>query len=318
MVCLKNAFGFIAGLSSLGSAFAAPAFASTSNSTASLAPRTVPTGPHYVVYSDSAVSGQSGPPPIAQVRGFNVLALSFLLTEGAYDRAADWAKLSSTQRASIKSQYAAEGIKLIVSAFGSTDTPTTSGADPISTANTMAAWVKQYDLDGIDVDYEDFDAISAGNGKAEAWLTAFTKQLRTQLPQGEYILTHAPVAPWFSPGKFGGGAYLKVDQTVGKLIDWYNIQFYNQGEYTTCEGLLTSSSSVWPKSSVFEIAASGVPMSKIVIGKPASTSGANNGFMSSSLLSQCVKQAKAKGWNAGVMAWEFPSAASSWISTVRS
>ena len=42
----------------------------------------------------------------------------------------------------------------MVSAFGSTDIPTTTGADPVATANTMAAWVKQYQLDGIDVDYE--------------------------------------------------------------------------------------------------------------------------------------------------------------------
>lgn len=41
-----------------------------------------------------------------------------------------------------------------MSLFGSTDAPTSSGADPIATANTMAAWVKEFDLDGVDVDYE--------------------------------------------------------------------------------------------------------------------------------------------------------------------
>ena len=45
---------------------------------------------------------------------------------------------------------------------------------------------------------------------------------------GDYIVTHAPVAPWFSPGKYPNGAYLTVDQTVGNLIDWYNVQFYNR------------------------------------------------------------------------------------------
>jgi len=45
---------------------------------------------------------------------------------------------------------------------------------------------------------------------------------------GDYILTHAPVAPWFSPGKYRNGAYLTVHKTVGNLIDWYNIQFYNR------------------------------------------------------------------------------------------
>ncbi|KAG5649610.1 hypothetical protein H0H81_002855 [Sphagnurus paluster] len=161
--------------------------------------------------------------------GFNVVALSFLLTQGAFDQAQAWTQSSSSQRASVKSKYAAAGIELIVSAFGSTDTPTTNGIDPVAVADTMAAWVKQYDLDGIDVDYEDIGAINAGDGKAEAWLASFTTQLRTHLPQGSYLLTHAPVAPWFSPA-YKPGAYRKVHKTVGDLIDWYNIQFYNRKE----------------------------------------------------------------------------------------
>ena len=43
---------------------------------------------------------------------------------------------------------------------------------------------------------QDFTAMDKGDGKAEQWLTDFTKQIRTQLPKGKYILTHAPVAPW--------------------------------------------------------------------------------------------------------------------------
>jgi len=79
---------------------------------------------------------------------YTIHALTF------YYQASEWAQLSAAQRLSVKSQYAAAGISLIVSAFGSTEQPTTNGADPIGTANTMAAWVKQFDLDGIDVDYE--------------------------------------------------------------------------------------------------------------------------------------------------------------------
>jgi hypothetical protein len=63
-------------------------------------------------------------------------------------------QLTTDERASLKSQYQAAGIKLIVSAFGDSNAPTTTGTDPISTAQTMAAWVKQFNLDGIDVDYE--------------------------------------------------------------------------------------------------------------------------------------------------------------------
>ena len=58
----------------------------------------------------------------------------------------------------------------MVSAFGSTgtsefdgqenraddysDSPTSNGADPVKTAQDLATWVKQYGLDGVDIDYE--------------------------------------------------------------------------------------------------------------------------------------------------------------------
>ncbi|EMD38928.1 glycoside hydrolase family 18 protein [Gelatoporia subvermispora B] len=220
----------------------------------------------------------------------------------------------------------------MVSAFGSTDVPTSTGADPTSTANTFAAWVVEYDLDGIDVDYEDFDAMDAGT--AEAWLVTFTTQLRNQLPAGQYIITHAPVAPWFSPNIWTNGGYLTVNSEVGSLIDWYNVQVSSQialclatklleiaegtSEYTTCSGLLTSSSSTWPESALFQISASGVTLDKLVIGKPANTGDASTGYISSSTLAGCVEQAKNQGWDAGVMVWEYPDAATSWITTVRS
>ena len=80
--------------------------------------------------------------------------MSFLLTSGPADKALEWTQLSDSDRAAVKANYTAAGISLIVSAFGSTDAPTSTGADPTSTANTMAAWVKEFDLNGIDVDYE--------------------------------------------------------------------------------------------------------------------------------------------------------------------
>jgi hypothetical protein len=101
---------------------------------------------------------------------------------------------------------------------------------------------------------------------------------------------------------------------------------------------LTKSSSTWPGTSVFEIAQFGVPLDKIVIGKPASSADASNGYMSPGQLAQCVQQAKAKNWSeypsldpiqtsklihlslfvdGGVMAWQSPTADSAWIGTVR-
>ncbi|EIW74227.1 glycoside hydrolase family 18 protein [Coniophora puteana RWD-64-598 SS2] len=278
---------------------------------------TVPDAPHFVVYSDKYSSTE---PAIADINGFNVFALAFLEQYGAADDAQVWAAFTDDQRKQIVDSYHAAGISLIVSAFGSTENPTSSSYDPVATADTIAAWVTKYGVDGVDVDYEDFTAFNKGDGSAETWLINFTKELRAKLPQGQYILTHAPVAPWFSPApKWGGGGYLKVNQEVGDMIDWYNVQFYNQGtsEYADCDGLLTKSTSAWPQSSLFEIVASGVDQDKLVIGKPGTATDANNGVIAPATLATCVSQAHAKGWNAGVMSWQYPDAGSAWITTVR-
>ncbi|KAJ7091500.1 glycoside hydrolase [Mycena belliarum] len=278
--------------------------------------RATPAPPHWVIYGDRYVAGSTGPPAPSEIKGYNVFILSFLLTEGAWDKASEWTTLTAAQRATVKAQYAAAGIRLLVSAFGSTDVPTTSGADPIATAVKMANWVIKYDLDGIDVDYESvielFFSFPLKDSAVQEWLIKFTTQLREHLPQDEYIITHART---FTPGHYKGGGFLKVHASVGHLIDWYNIQ--GATEYTSCANLLTTSSSMWPKTALFQIAASGVPVSKLVIGKPAGSSSATDGFMSPSMLAGCLSTAKKQGWNAGAMVWAYPDAAAPWIKTVR-
>ena len=76
------------------------------------------------------------------------------MASGAVDEAQNWQYLTASQRSTYLSEYSAAGISLIVSAFGSTDTPTSSGRDAVTTANTMATWVTTYGVQGIDVDYE--------------------------------------------------------------------------------------------------------------------------------------------------------------------
>ena len=149
------------------------------------------------------------------------MALSFLTLNGALDQAGAFAALPADQRAAKKAEYAQAGINIIVSAFGETDKPTTQGADPVATAGTFSQFVIANALDGIDVDYEDLDAMNKGDGAAETWVSTFTKTLRTTLPQGQFILSHAPLAPWLAPNhQFAAGAYVKINQNVGSLIDW--------------------------------------------------------------------------------------------------
>ncbi|KAJ7018720.1 glycoside hydrolase family 18 protein [Mycena alexandri] len=271
--------------------------------------------PQFVAYFDKFVSFDSLPDP-SLLKGFTVFALAFVYPSSAVDNAGVWESMTAAQRATTKAAYNAAGISLIVSAFGSGETPTSQ--DPTTVANFIASYVLTYGLDGVDIDYEDFTAFES-TGTAVGWLSTLTKVLRQQLPQGQYILTHAPVAPWFSPGLWPGNGYLGVHAAVGSLIDWYNVQFYNQGvtEYVTCAGLLTASSSTWPQSSVFQIAANGVPLNKLVIGKGATTADANNGFIDPGTLAGCVAQAKSQGWSAGVMEWQYPNGGSAWITEVR-
>jgi chitinase len=135
----------------------------------------------------------------------------------------------------ILDEYHDAGIALMVSAFGSTDSPVTSGIDPTDCAQRLAAWVKQYNLDGVDIDWEDMHAMNTGSG--EAWLITFQLELRRQLPSGQYLISHAPVSPWFTSGSnYPDGAYVAVHKQAGSGIDFYNMQFYNQGNiYMDCE-----------------------------------------------------------------------------------
>lgn len=257
-------------------------------------------------------------PGATDLDGFNVLILAFwtIAGGGAINAAATWTAMDNTTRASTKAAYAAAGVKVLVSLFGSTDTPTTSGVDPVVTADSVAAFVIQYDLDGADVDYEDLQAMNAGTG-AEQWLISFTTELRKKLPS-PYIISHAPLAPWFTTAStYPKGGYLEVNKQVGSLIDFYNIQFYNQvGEYTTCTTLITTSA-IYPGTALLQIVASGIDPKKALLGKPADATDAHaEDYMPASNLVTCVDTAKSKGWSGGLMLWQWPDQEQGFVSTV--
>ena len=89
------------------------------------------------------------------------------------------------------------------------------------------------------------------NGTGEQWLIDCVKAIRKVLPVGEYLMTHAPQGPYFL-GKpvYKNGGYVKIHEEVGHLIDWYNIQFYNQGNesYDSYEKLFGDGSTTSVKS----------------------------------------------------------------------
>lgn len=145
------------------------------------------------------------------------------------------------------------------------DAPTTNGADPELLAAHVTSFARYYGFDGIDVDYEDFKSIDGG--LSADWVSctftavvsscsqltpALTSTLRAEMGSNFLIshgtshsasrqhgaaLTPAPTAPMFNPNSAPDGAYATVHKTVGADIDFYNIQYYNQGPkaYVDCE-----------------------------------------------------------------------------------
>lgn len=113
----------------------------------------------------------------------------------------------------------------------------------------MVEYVRNNQVDGVDIDFEDSESFI--NGTGEYWLIVFMQQIRKSLPF--YIISHAPQGPYFSPLFAPNGAYLTVDKLVGKFIDFYNIQFYNQGNttYTTYQELFVDSGQLNPQTSIF-------------------------------------------------------------------
>ncbi|KAJ3067041.1 hypothetical protein HDU98_009736 [Podochytrium sp. JEL0797] len=307
---------------------AAVTTASTTPATTTAASGNIPAPPlpaiKKVIYIDNtagALTAANLAVPGYANNDYNIVNIGFWLDQGAWDTAVSWTNLDAATRQSYVNAFHSAGKRVMVSAYGAAEWPTLNGMNPVTRAQNLAAFVKKYQFDGADIDWEDNNSMDAGTG--EAWLITFMQTLRPLLPSPQYSISHAPQAPYFTNNTsiYPHGAYLAVDKAVGSMIDWHNIQFYNQGAntaYDTCATLLTKSGGDWPGTSVFEIAAKGIPLNKIVIGKPITPAGASNtGYMAPASLATCIAQAKAQGWDAGVMGWQFTlDTAGSWIAQV--
>jgi hypothetical protein len=156
---------------------------------------------------------------------YNYIVITFWTYPGsAQDASGIWEKIASNMgpntfgttndgiQKKLRDYYAAAGVKILVSAFGSTQTPTSSGIDPVDCGRKLAKFVNDNNLDGVDIDWEDTPAFQKGDSSGENWLITLTKTLRENLPENSTI-THAPQAPYFS-GKalYPKGGYITVDQ----------------------------------------------------------------------------------------------------------
>ena len=278
-----------------------------------------------------AIAASIGVPPYSHSYSYNKINLSFWTTnQGPVDVALLWCNAiiycsvdnpwgSTTQeiQQAWLNLYHQYGVKVLVSAFGATDFPTTQGADPIVTAEALAKFVLDNNLDGVDLDYEDNGAMETGTGVP--WLISCTRKLRELLPK-PYIISHAPQAPYFmGTSKYPDGGYLTVNSEVGNDIDYYNIQFYNQdsSKYDTYETLFNVSDG-WATNTAVKQIATSVPKEKLVVGKGVKPEDYyNTGYVPVNDLANYLKQGAEEGYNAGFMGWQFSSdTTGSWSDTL--
>ncbi len=183
-----------------------------------------------------------------------------------------------------------------------------------NTAQQLAKMVTDHGLDGVDIDWED---TNYSGYDAPTFLVDLSKALKSKLPEDQNFVTHAPQAPYFYGGAPGSytQVYVDVAKNAVDAIDLYNIQYYNNPWYvgdTAAEetakvaGTEPVDGQTFP-SSIIGIASTGVPVSKLVAGKPTTQPNAGNGYLSaddivSSLITPLM--AKEPGF-AGVMGWQY-------------
>jgi len=264
--------------------------------------------------------------------GYNVIALAFYQTNtGPADAAYSWVeRVDNATRVSTMEKVHAAGAVVTVSLGGANDQQW-ERADATQLATTIANWAKEYYLDGVDFDLEHFGGFGAINNNDNdtiAWFVELITTTRSILgPEG--VISYAPLPPWFGPigmakcttanqqnctwvGPSGGMS--AVYAKVGNDIDYFFAQFYNQGAcYTTEAGLFTESGpscttggAYYPYTSIKEIADTGVPLNKIVVGKPVDARMAGSGYVDPvTLHSWFQSSGAALGWNTGAGIWEW-------------
>ena len=125
-------------------------------------------------------------------------------------------------------------------------------------ANGLSTFVTANRLNGVDVDWEDLPGgKSLQSSSTVQWLSTYTTTLRRNLPSvSGYIISHAPQIGYFALG---------YNNLSSSDIDYYNIQFYNQGS-STIPLPYTSANTIIAAINTLTISAD-----KIILGKPVVT-----------------------------------------------
>ena len=203
-----------------------------------------------------------------------------------------WMSLTSDQQITLRTKASDLGITIVVSAFGATsfssggfqqifDSP--NYYDPYVLATDLVSWMKTNNCNSIDLDIEhlptqsdfpDTDKLAQYIGL----LSQYVKQIYNTDMGFFPELSHAPQPPYFNGNgnwSLFGYVYNRVEQYYGSYIDYYLIQYYNQGSYnyTSFDSMFVHDYSFFASvkelinASEISINYANIPINKIILGK---------------------------------------------------
>ncbi len=144
------------------------------------------TGTRYNTYIDkmnswwppTAIAQGIADPDYASNNEYDTIMLSFINSSGTADLCTLWKNpvqyfgssssfgSSNDQiQTNLKNSYNSHGKKVILVAFGSTEKPISAGLDATTTCSSIAQFVKNNHLDGLDIDVVDNDGMDSGKGE---------------------------------------------------------------------------------------------------------------------------------------------------------
>ncbi len=167
-------------------------------------------------------------------------------------------------------------------------------------ADKLVAFIKENNLDGIDLDFEDTSAFkdtASYNGRQ--FLIDLTLELKKKLPIGQEI-AHAPQPPYFRKGTEIDG-YVAVMEEAGHAIDFVNVQYYNNTPWSSNPEKIIETYSEFNS-------LKGMSAEKHVLGFPVAEKDAGSGFLpASSIVTDIVNPLKDSFGIGGIMNWQFSS-----------
>lgn len=181
--------------------------------------------------------------------------------------------------------------------------------DAISYGTALAKYAIEHQFEGVDLDIERISM----NPQTIQWLIDATLAVRQISNEFNYPLqiSHAPQAPFFS----SDGGYSDVERGTNGIIEYYNIQYYNQGgweyqSYKNYESLFDEQyNNIENPSCIPSIIKQGISGDKLIIGKPITQSDVNNtGYIPLETLENILKKAITNEIRfGGIMGWKVDS-----------